>query len=181
MPSKLPAPDAFPNSWSVVGNLVVLCDHDESLSLLLPRPVHLLLAALGQSCSPCPPAAWGGGAALPGSLCSYPPAAWILPLFFRKSHGLEYFTIWALHLRRSCPITAEVVNNKNALSVSCWLLPVSVLCPHSPPTQEKDVAGEPGRCRWLSIRWVAAAACQLHTAPGMLVRIPRSGLAGSPP
>lgn len=112
----LAARDTFPDSHFVVVNSVVSCDHHESLGLLLPCAVPLLLTTLGKPHSPCPQPP-GTEAAWPHSLCSLPMALLILPLLFWKSHGLEYFTTRALQLCRSCPGTG-VVNNKNALGVS---------------------------------------------------------------
>lgn len=42
VPGELPAPDAFPSSWSVVGNSVGSRHHYGSHSLHLPRAAHLL-------------------------------------------------------------------------------------------------------------------------------------------
>lgn len=117
----LAARDTFPDSHFVVVNSVVSCDHHESLGLLLPCAVPLLLTTLGKPHSPCPQPP-GTEAAWPHSLCSLPMALLILPLFFWKSHGLEYFTTRTLQLCRSCPGTG-VVNNKNALGVSCCWCP----------------------------------------------------------
>lgn len=117
----LAAPDTLPDFHFIVMNSVILWDHHESLGLLLPCAIPLVLTTLSQPRSPCSqlPAT---EAAWPHSLSSLPMPLLILPFFFWKSHRLEYFTTRALHLCRSCPGTG-VVNNKNALGVSCCWCP----------------------------------------------------------
>lgn len=107
----------------------------------------------------------GTEAAWPCSLSSLPMALLILPCFFWKSHGLEYFTTRALHLCRSC-LGTGTVNNKNALGVSCcWSVAVA-----SSPTREEDSAGELGDAEGSP----SLGLCHCLPAPGMLVWILQS-------
>lgn len=111
-PSQIPVPYSGTRSSHVTTVKVLVCFcHVASTSSRSPS-ANLAAPVLSSSCL-----AQAGCVALLPQLFAHG-AGLILPLFCRKSHGLEYFTIWALHLRRSCPVTAEVVNNKKALSVS---------------------------------------------------------------
>lgn len=100
-PFQIPVPYSGTRSSCVTAVKVLVCFH------LLPV-ASANLAAPSSSCL-----ARAGCVALQPRLFAHG-ARLILPLFCRKSHGLEYFTIWALHLRRSCPVTAEVGNNKKS-------------------------------------------------------------------